>query len=292
MSVSPGTQFRDAVAANSPLQIAGVINGYAARMAGVAGFQALYVSGGGVAAASYGIPDLGMTRLDDVATDVRRVTQVTELPVLVDVDTGWGDTTGIAKTIQTMIGAGAAAVHIEDQIPAKRCGHLQGKRIVTIGEMVDRIKAATDARSDASFVIMARTDAIAVDGIDAAIERAEACVAAGADMIFPEAVAELSIYTQFREAVGVPILANITEFGKTPLFTTAELAGAGVDMALYPLSAFRAMSFAALEVYTALISDGTQRRVIDRMQTREQLYDLLDYDRYAKELENDGDHIR
>ncbi len=292
MSVSPGTQFRDAVAANSPLQIAGVINGYAARLAGVAGFQALYVSGGGVAAASYGIPDLGMTRLDDVATDVRRVTQVTELPVLVDVDTGWGDTTGIAKTIQTMIGAGAAAVHIEDQIPAKRCGHLQGKRIVTIGEMVDRIKAATDARSDASFVIMARTDAIAVDGIDAAIERAEACVAAGADMIFPEAVAELSIYTQFREAVGVPILANITEFGKTPLFTTAELAGAGVDMALYPLSAFRAMSFAALEVYTALISDGTQRRVIDRMQTREQLYDLLDYDRYAKELENDGDHIR
>ncbi len=292
MSVSPGTQFRDAVAANSPLQIAGVINGYAARMAGVTGFQALYVSGGGVAAASYGIPDLGMTRLDDVATDVRRVTHVTELPVLVDVDTGWGDTTGIAKTIQTMIGAGAAAVHIEDQIPAKRCGHLQGKRIVTIGEMVDRIKAATDARSDASFVIMARTDAIAVDGIDAAIERAEACVAAGADMIFPEAVAELSIYTQFREAVGVPILANITEFGKTPLFTTAELAGAGVDMALYPLSAFRAMSFAALEVYTALISDGTQRRVIDRMQTREQLYDLLDYDRYAKELENDGDHIR
>ena len=292
MSVSPGTQFRDAVAANSPLQIAGVINGYAARMAGVTGFQALYVSGGGVAAASYGIPDLGMTRLDDVATDVRRVTHVTELPVLVDVDTGWGDTTGIAKTIQTMIGAGAAAVHIEDQIPAKRCGHLQGKRIVTIGEMVDRIKAATDARSDASFVIMARTDAIAVDGIDAAIERAEACVAAGADMIFPEAVAELSIYTQFREAVGVPILANITEFGKTPLFTTAELAGAGVDMALYPLSAFRAMSFAALEVYTALITDGTQRRVIDRMQTREQLYDFLDYDRYAKELENDGDHIR
>ena len=292
MSVSPGTQFRDAVAANSPLQIAGVINGYAARMAGVTGFQALYVSGGGVAAASYGIPDLGMTRLDDVATDVRRVTHVTELPVLVDVDTGWGDTTGIAKTIQTMIGAGAAAVHIEDQIPAKRCGHLPGKRIVTTGEMVDRVKAAVDARSDASFVIMARTDAIAVDGIDAAIERAEACVAAGADMIFPEAVAELSIYTQFREAVGVPILANITEFGKTPLFTTAELAGAGVDMALYPLSAFRAMSFAALEVYTALISDGTQRRVIDRMQTREQLYDFLDYDRYAKELENDGDHIR
>ena len=292
MSVSPGTQFRDAVAANSPLQIAGVINGYAARMAGVTGFQALYVSGGGVAAASYGIPDLGMTRLDDVATDVRRVTHVTELPVLVDVDTGWGDTTGIAKTIQTMIGAGAAAVHIEDQIPAKRCGHLQGKRIVTIGEMVDRIKAATDARSDASFVIMARTDAIAVDGIDAAIERAGACVAAGADMIFPEAVTELTIYTQFRKAVGVPILANITEFGKTPLFTTAELAGAGVDMALYPLSAFRAMSFAALEVYTALITDGTQRRVIDRMQTREQLYDFLDYDRYAKELENDGDHIR
>ena len=292
MSVSPGTQFRDAVAANSPLQIAGVINGYAARMAGVAGFQALYVSGGGVATASYGIPDLGMTRLDDVATDVRRVTHVTDLPVLVDVDTGWGDTTGIAKTIQTMIGAGAAAVHIEDQIPAKRCGHLPGKRIVTTGEMVDRVKAAIDARSDASFVIMARTDAIAVDGIDAAIERAGACVAAGADMIFPEAVTELTIYTQFRKAVGVPILANITEFGKTPLFTTAELAGAGVDMALYPLSAFRAMSLAALEVYTALITDGTQRRVIDRMQTREQLYDFLDYDRYAKELENDGDHIR
>ena len=292
MSVSPGTQFRDAVAANSPLQIAGVINGYAARMAGVAGFQALYVSGGGGAAASYGIPDLGMTRLDDVATDVRRVTHVTDLPVLVDVDTGWGDTTGIAKTIQTMIGAGAAAVHIEDQVPAKRCGHLPGKRIVTTGEMVDRVKAAIDARSDASFVIMARTDAIAVDGIDAAIERAGACVAAGADMIFPEAVTELTIYTQFRKAVGVPILANITEFGKTPLFTTAELAGAGVDMALYPLSAFRAMSLAALEVYTALITDGTQRRVIDRMQTREQLYDFLDYDRYAKELENDGDHIR
>ena len=292
MSVSPGKRFRDAVAANSPLQIGGVINGFAARLAGAAGFQALYISGGGVAAASRGIPDLGMTTLEDVVTDVRRVTHVTNLPLLVDVDTGWGDTSGVATTIQAMIAAGAAAVHIEDQVSAKRCGHLPGKRIVSSDEMVDRVKAAVDARSDASFVIMARTDAIAVDGLDAAIKRAEACVAAGADMIFPEAVTELAVYTQFREAIGVPILANITEFGKTPLFTTAELAEAGVDMALYPLSAFRAMSAAALEVYQALIADGTQKRVIDRMQSREELYDFLDYARYERELEKNGDHER
>lgn len=285
MLATPGKRFRDAVAANSPLQIGGVINGYAARLATAAGFKALYVSGGGVAAASRGIPDLGMTSLEDVLIDVRRVTQATDLPVLVDIDTGWGDTVGMATTIRSMIEAGAAAVHLEDQVAQKRCGHRPGKRIVSTHEMVDRVNAAVNARTDPSFVIMARTDAIAVDGLPAAIDRASACVAAGADMIFPEAVSELDVYAQFRAAVGVPILANITEFGQTPLFTTAELASANVDMALYPLSAFRAMSAAALSVYQALIADGTQQHVIDRMQTRADLYEYLDYLRYEQAVD-------
>ena len=282
---SPGARFRRAVEEERPLQVVGAINAYAGRLAERCGFRALYVSGGGVAASSCGIPDLGITTLEDVLTDVKRLTAVTALPVLVDIDTGWGGAFNIARAIRSMIAAGAAAVHIEDQVAEKRCGHRPGKAIVPQPEMVDRVKAAVDAKTDPDFVIMARTDALAVEGVERAIERARACVEAGADMIFPEAVTELSVYRRFAEAVPVPVLANITEFGSTPLFTTRELADAGVGLALYPLSAFRAMSAAALNVYRTLRAEGTQKHVLPAMQTRGQLYDFLDYHVYERKLD-------
>ena len=282
---SAGARFRAAVQEEHPLQVIGAVNAYAARLAERTGFKALYLSGGGVAACSYGIPDLGITTLDDVLTDVRRITDITELPLLVDIDTGWGGAFNIARTIKSMIKFGAAAVHIEDQVQTKRCGHRPGKAIVPAAEMVDRIKAAVDAKTDKDFVIMARTDALAVEGLQAAIDRACACVEAGADMIFPEAVTELSMYQQFSEAVKVPVLANITEFGSTPLYTTEELAANGVSLVLYPLSAFRAMSKAALNVYEAIRRDGTQKNVLDTMQTRTELYDYLDYHAYEQKLD-------
>mgnify|MGYP001812863066 FL=1 len=277
---SPGKTFRQLVATEKPLQCVGAINAYHARLAGASGFKSLYISGGGVAAGSCGIPDLGITTMEDVLTDLRRITEVTELPVLVDIDTGWGGAFNIARTIRAMTRAGAAAVHIEDQVQQKRCGHRPNKAIVPQSEMVDRIKAAVDAKTDPDFVIMARTDALAVEGLQSAIDRAGACVAAGADMIFPEAITELEMYRQFIDAVNVPVLANITEFGSTPLFTTVQLADAGVSIALYPLSAFRAAKAAALKVYQALIEEGTQQNVIDIMQTRADLYDYLDYQSY------------
>src|SRR6478752_861589 len=283
---SAGARFRAAVAAEKPLQIAGTINAYHARMAERVGFKAIYLSGGGVAAGSLGLPDLGISNLDDVLTDVRRITDVCALPLLVDVDTGFGSSAfNIARTVKSLIKFGAGAMHIEDQVGAKRCGHRPGKELVTQQEMVDRIKAAADARTDPDFVIMARTDALAVEGLDAAIARARACVEAGADMIFPEAITELSMYRQFADAVGVPILANLTEFGQTPLFTVDEIAGAGVAIALYPLSAFRAMNQAALNVYEALRRDGTQKAVVDTMQTRNDLYDFLGYHAYEQKLD-------
>ncbi len=282
---SPGARLRAAVALERPLQVAGVINAYAARLAEAAGFRALYVSGGGVAASSCGLPDLGITTMEDVLTDVRRITSITDLPVLVDIDTGWGSASSIARAIKAMIKAGAAGVHIEDQVAQKRCGHRPGKAIVPKEEMVGRIQAAVDAKTDASFVIMARTDALAVEGIEAAIERARLCVEAGADMIFPEAVQTLAQYKQFAEAVRVPMLANITEFGKTPLFTVKELRKAGVGLVLYPLSAFRAMSAAALKVFGAIRRNGTQRNVLRMMQTREELYRFLDYHAYEEKLD-------
>jgi methylisocitrate lyase len=282
---SAGARFRAAVAAESPLQVVGCIHAYAARLAARTGFKALYLSGGGVAAGSLGVPDLGITTLDDVLTDVRRITGVTELPLLVDADTGFGSAFNIARTIRGLITAGAGAVHIEDQVQAKRCGHRPGKAIVSQDEMVDRIKAAVDARTDEQFVIMARTDAIAVEGVDAALSRARACVEAGADMVFPEAVTDLAVYRRFVDEVGVPVLANITEFGVTPLFTREELASAGVAIALYPLSAFRAMSAAALQVYRALRHDGTQKAVVPLMQTRAELYEFLDYHAYERKLD-------
>jgi methylisocitrate lyase len=268
-----------------PLQVIGAINAYAARLAERTGFKALYVSGGGVAASSLGVPDLGISTMDDVLTDVRRITDTTGLPVLVDIDTGWGGAFNIARTIRSMIKFGAAAVHIEDQVQAKRCGHRPGKAIVPREEMVDRIKAAVDAKTDPDFVIMARTDAIAVEGVDAAIDRALACVAAGADMVFPEAVKDLATYKKFAVAVKVPILANITEFGSTPLFTVDELRGADVALVLYPLSAFRAMSKAALAVYGAIRKDGTQKNVVDLMQTRAELYEHLGYHAFEQKLD-------
>ena len=279
---SPGKVFRQLVAAEKPLQCVGAINAYHARLAEATGFKSLYISSGGVAAGSCGIPDLGITTMEDVLTDLRRITDVTSLPVLVDVDTGWGGAFNIARTIRAMIKTGAAAVHIEDQVQQKRCGHRPNKAIVSQNEMVDRVKAAVDARSDDGFVIMARTDALAVEGMDSAIERAQACVAAGADMIFPEAMTELDQYRQFVDAVGVPVLANITEFGATPLFGTEELASVGVKLALYPLSAFRAASLAALNVYQHILSDGTQKNVVDSMQTRMELYDFLNYHEYEQ----------
>jgi methylisocitrate lyase len=284
-SKSSGARFRAALKEERPLQVVGAINAYAARLAERSGFKALYVSGGGVAASSLGIPDLGISTMDDVLTDVRRITDNTDLPVLVDIDTGWGGAFNIARAVKSMIKFGAAAVHIEDQVQAKRCGHRPGKAIVPKDEMVDRIKAAVDAKTDPEFVIMARTDAIAVEGIDAAIERAAACVAAGADMIFPEAVKDLETYRKFARAVQVPVLANITEFGSTPLFTVDELKSADVSLVLYPLSAFRAMSKAALAVFGAIRTQGTQKSVINAMQTRAELYEVLGYHAFEQKLD-------
>ena len=282
---SAGTRFRAAVAAEAPLQVIGAINAYTARMAEHTGFKALYLSGGGVAANSLGMPDLGISALEDVLIDVRRITDVTTLPLLVDIDTGWGSAFNIARTIRSMIKAGAGAVHVEDQVGAKRCGHRPGKEVVSKDEMVDRVKAAVDARTDPGFVIMARTDALAVEGLDAAIERAVAYVEAGADMIFPEAMTDLAMYRRFRAAVGVPILANITEFGQTPLFTTAELGSADVDIVLYCCSAYRAMNAAALNVYQAIRRDGSQKSVLPLMQTRAELYEHLGYHEYEQKLD-------
>jgi methylisocitrate lyase len=285
-SRSPGAGFRRAVAEEQPLQVVGTITAYAARMAERTGFRAIYLSGGGVAANSLGMPDLGISTMEDVLVDIRRITDACGLPLLVDVDTGWGGAFNIARTVRALIKAGAGAMHIEDQVAAKRCGHRPGKAIVPKAEMVDRIKAAVDARSDAGFVIMARTDAIAVEGIEAAIERAQACVEAGADMIFPEAIYTLEQYRQFKDAVGVPILANITEFGMTPLFTRDELAGAGVDIILYCCGAYRAMNKAALTVYETIRRDGTQKAAVPLMQTRDELYDFLSYHDYERKLDD------
>ncbi|HAT3674788.1 TPA: methylisocitrate lyase [Serratia marcescens] len=283
---SPGLAFRQALSKEKPLQIAGAINANHALLAQRAGFQAIYLSGGGVAAGSLGLPDLGISTLDDVLTDIRRITDVCPLPLLVDVDSGFGASAfNVARTVRSVNKAGAAALHIEDQVGAKRCGHRPNKAIVSTGEMVDRIKAAVDARSDPDFVIMARTDALAVEGLEAAIERAQAYVAAGADMLFPEAITELGMYRRFAEATQVPILANITEFGATPLFTTDELRSAQVDMALYPLSAFRAMNRAAERVYRALREEGTQKSVIDTMQTRNELYESINYYLFEEKLD-------
>jgi methylisocitrate lyase len=282
---TPGQKFRDAVAFHKPLRVVGAINAYSAIIAERIGHQALYLSGSGVACASYGLPDLGITSLDNVLEDVRRVTGASGLPLLVDVDTGWGGAFNIARTTREMIRAGAAAMHIEDQVLQKRCGHRPNKAIVDQAEMVDRIKAAVDARHDPSFVVMARTDAAAVEGMDAALERACACVEAGADMIFPEAMGTLDDYRRFCDAVKVPVLANITEFGKTPLFTTSELAGAGVAIALYPLSAHRAMAKAAELVFGALLHEPNQESVLGAMQTRAELYDYLNYHAFEAKLD-------
>jgi methylisocitrate lyase len=268
-----------------PLQVAGAINAYTARLAEATGFRALYLSGGGVAANSLAVPDLGISTMEDVLTDVRRITDATSLPLLVDIDTGWGGAFNIARTIRSMIKAGAAAVHIEDQVGTKRCGHRPGKELVPAAEMVDRIKAAVDARTDEQFVLMARTDALANEGLASATARAQAYVAAGADMIFAEAVTELAQYAEFRAAVGVPILANITEFGQTPLFTRDELATAGVDIILYCCGAYRAMNAAALKVYEAIRAEGTQKSVVPLMQSRTDLYKFLDYHAYERKLD-------
>ncbi len=283
---SPGLLFRKAVEQETPLQVMGAINAYTARLAERAGFRALYISGGGVAASSLGVPDLGISTMEDVLIDVRRMTDITDLPVLVDIDTGWGSAFNIARTIRSMIKAGAAAIHMEDQVQAKRCGHRPHKAIVSSDEMADRIKAAVDARTDPDFVIMARTDAIAVEGLEPAIDRACACVEAGADMIFPEAITELAMYEKFAAAVNVPVLANITEFGATPIFSVEELSGAGVSLVLYPLTAFRAMSRTALDVYRTVRKEGSQQNVIGIMQTREELYDYLDYHSFEQRLDN------
>lgn len=282
---SAGARFRAAIAAEKPLQIIGAINAYHALLATQTGYKALYLSGGGVAAGSLGMPDLGISTLEDVLIDVRRITEVTEVPLLVDIDTGFGGAFNIARSVRNVIKAGAAAVHIEDQVQSKRCGHRPNKAIVSQAEMVDRIKAAVDAKTDPDFVIMARTDALAVEGLQSAIDRACACVEAGADMIFPEAITELGMYKQFAAAVNVPILANITEFGSTPLFTVDELRGADVSMVLYPLSAFRAMNQAALKVYEAVRKDGTQANVLALMQTRAELYEHLNYHSYEQKLD-------
>jgi len=284
-SNSPGARFRLAVAQERPLQVAGAINAYTARLAHATGFRALYLSGGGVAANSLGIPDLGISTMEDVLTDVRRITDVVDLPLLVDIDTGWGGAFNIARTIRSMIKAGSAAVHIEDQVSAKRCGHRPGKELVATEEMADRIKAAVDARTDSQFVIMARTDALANGGLAAAISRAQAYVAAGADMIFAEAITELAMYREFRAAVGVPILANITEFGQTPLFSRDELAAANVDIILYCCGAYRAMNAAALKVYETIRTEGTQKSALPLMQSRDDLYKYLNYHAYEKKLD-------
>jgi methylisocitrate lyase len=284
-SQSPGAKLREALVIEKPLQVVGTINAYHALMAQRTGYRAIYLSGGGVAAGSLGLPDLGISTLEDVLTDVRHITDVCDLPLLVDIDTGFGAAFNIARTIKALIKFGAAACHIEDQVAAKRCGHRPGKAIVTKDEMVDRIKAAVDARTDDRFVIMARTDALAIEGLESSVERAAAYVAAGADMIFPEAVTDLPMYKKFVEQVKVPVLANITEFGVTPLFTLKELGSVGVSLVLYPLSAFRAMNKAALAVYQAVRKDGSQKQVVDLMQTREELYDFLGYYRFENKLD-------
>ena len=284
--ISAGAKFRAAMKAEQPLQVIGAVNAYHARLAERTGYKAIYLSGGGVAAGSLGLPDLGISNLDDVLTDVRRITDVCSLPLLVDVDTGFGSSAfNVARTVRSLIKFGAGAMHIEDQVGAKRCGHRPGKELVSKEEMVDRIKAAVDARTDPEFFIMARTDALAVEGLDRAIERAVACVEAGADAIFPEAMTELAMYRKFAAIVKVPILANITEFGATPYFTVDELRSADVAIVLYPLSAFRAMNKAALNVYQAVRRDGTQKNVVDAMQTRNELYDYLDYHSYETKLD-------
>ncbi len=284
---SAGAKFRAALKSEKPLQCIGAINAYHARLAERSGYKSIYLSGGGVAAGSLGLPDLGISNLDDVLTDIRRITDVCSLPLLVDVDTGFGASAfNVGRTVKSLVKFGAAAMHIEDQVGAKRCGHRPGKELVTKTEMVDRIKAAVDARTDPDFFIMARTDALAVEGLQAAIDRAAACVEAGADGIFPEAMTELAMYKKFADAVKVPILANITEFGSTPLFTLNELRSADVSIALYPLSAFRAMNAAALKVYQAVRKDGTQQNVVDLMQSRNDLYDYLGYHAYEQKLDN------
>jgi methylisocitrate lyase len=283
--VSPGARFRAALDQEKPLQVAGAINAYTGRLAQAAGFRALYLSGGGLAANSLGLPDLGISTLDDVLIDVRRITDASTLPLLVDIDTGFGGAFAIARTIRSLIKAGAAAAHIEDQVGQKRCGHRPGKELVPAQEMVERIGAAVDARTDPDFVLMARTDAIAVEGLAAAIARARAYVAAGADIVFAEAVTELSQYSEFKRAVGVPILANMTEFGQTPLWTREELAGAGVDIILYCCAAYRAMNLAALKVYETIRAEGTQKNLLPLMQTREELYRFLDYHAYEEKLD-------
>ena len=285
INASPGARFRAAVAAERPLQVVGAINAFTARMAAACGFKALYLSGGGVAANSLGVPDLGISTMDDVLVDIRRITDACALPLLVDADTGWGGAFNIARTVKSFGKFGAAGLHIEDQVQSKRCGHRPGKEVVSKEEMVDRIKAAVDARSDPEFVIMARTDALAVEGMDKAIERAIACVAAGADMIFPEAITELAMYRKFKDAVKVPILANITEFGQTPLYTRDELKTVGVDIVLHCCSAYRAMNAAALNTYQAIRRDGTQKHVLATMQTRADLYKYLDYYAYEAKLD-------
>ena len=282
---SAGKLFRKAVQEERPLQVMGAINAYTARMAEACGYKALYLSGGGVAANSLGIPDLGISTMEDVLTDVRRITDVTSVPLLVDIDTGWGGAFNIARTIRHMSKAGAGAVHMEDQVGTKRCGHRPGKELVSLGEMVDRVKAAVDARTDSDFVIMARTDALANEGLASAVDRAAAYVAAGADMIFAEAVTEIGMYAEFKRATHVPVLANITEFGHSPLFTREELGSAGVDMILYCCSAYRAMNAAALKVYEAVRAEGTQRALIPAMQTRADLYKFLDYHAYEDKLD-------
>ncbi|KQX99874.1 2-methylisocitrate lyase [Rhodanobacter sp. Root480] len=284
-TASPGARFRAAVAQEQPLQVVGAITAYAARMAQRTGFKAIYLSGGGVAANSLGVPDLGISSMEDVLIDARRIVDATGMPLLVDIDTGWGGAFNIARTIRSFTQAGVAAVHMEDQVGQKRCGHRPGKEVVSKEEMVDRVKAAVDARTEPGFVIMARTDAAAVEGIDAAIDRACAYVEAGADMIFPEAMKTLDDYRRFKAAVKVPILANLTEFGSTPFFTTDELREANVDIALYCCGAYRAMNKAALNFYETVLRDGTQKAAVPTMQTREELYDFLDYHAYEDKLD-------
>jgi len=285
MTLSAGAKFRQAVNDESPLQVVGAINAYAARMAEQTGFKALYLSGGGVAANSLGMPDLGISTMEDVLTDARRITDVTNIPLMVDIDTGWGGAFNIARTIRSFTKAGVAAVHMEDQVGSKRCGHRPGKEVVSTQEMVDRIKAAVDAKTDAGFVLMARTDALAAEGLNAAVDRACAYVEAGADMIFPEAVTTLEMYKQFRDAVKVPILANLTEFGSTPFFTLDELRSADVDIALYCCGAYRAMNAAALNFFKILRKEGTQKSVVPFMQTRVELYEYLNYHAYEQKLD-------
>jgi len=285
MIENPGKAFRQAVERNNPLQVVGAVNAYSALLAEQAGHQAIYLSGGGVAACSNGIPDLGITTLEDVATDAARICNISKLPLLVDIDTGWGGMFNIQRSIRRLEKIGVAAVHIEDQVEQKRCGHRPNKAIVSQSEMVDRVKAAVDAKDNPDFVVMARTDALAVEGFESAIERATACVEAGADMIFPEAMQTLEQYQQFVDAVNVPVLANITEFGATPLFTQEELASVGVKLQLYPLSAFRAMSLAALKTYESIATQGHQKDMVEAMQTRNELYEVLDYHRYEQQID-------